>query len=292
MKKILLFSLLFVIASSTLFAGGPWPQKKGKAYIKLSEWWTVFDSHFTDQGLVDPNVTTGIFNTTVFVEYGFTDRFTGIVNAPVFSRNYMNNIRSATREDFIISEGEAINTIGDIDLGLKYSLTGGESRFPMALTLTLGIPTGETAGGTQQNLQTGDGEFNQMLQYDIGTGFKFGKAVSAYASSHVGFNNRTDGFSEEIRYGLEFGLGFASERLWVVGKLTGSESLKNGDTAATSTSTSIFANNSEFTSLGAEVNYYITKKFGVSAAATGMLRGEIIADAPAYSVGVFLDLGK
>ncbi len=290
MKKLTFLAFLVTFIGTTAFAGGPWPQKKGKAYIKLSEWWTVFDTHFTTRGFEDPNTTTGIFNTSVFVEYGFSDRFTGIVNAPVFSRTFMNNIVSSTTGEINVA-GEAINTIGDIDLGLKYSLNGREAKVPMALTLTLGIPTGETAGGTQGNLATGDGEFNQMIRYDVGTGFKLG-SISAYSSGYAAFNNRTNNFSEELRYGLELGLGFAKEKIWLVGKFDVSDSFKNGSFNEAITNTSIFADQAEFVNIGAEINVYVTKKLGLSAGFTEIITGEIIAAAPSYSVGVFLDLSK
>ena len=81
-------------------------------------------------------------------------------------------------------------------------------------------------------------------------------------------------------------------KLWLVGKLTGVESLRNGTLASDASSTSIFANNSEHTSLTTEVAFYITPKFGVSASYASALRGEIIFADPSYSVGVFLDLKK
>jgi len=290
MKNSLIFICFLVLYSTNLFAGGPWPQKKGKAYFKLSEWWIVFDEHYTSSGFKDPNVTTGIFNTTLYGEYGFTDRFTGIINAPIFSRTYNNNIISMTN-GAVIADGEGFNGVGDFDLGLKYGLTKPGAKVPLAVTLTLGLPTGKTGEGSLGNLQTGDGEFNQLLQLDAGTSFQLGK-TSAYVSAYTGINNRSNGFSTEFRYGLEGGLGFVDNRIWVTGRLTASESFKNGDTAATSTSTSIFANNSEFLSLGGEVSFYVTKKFGVSASIAGAVKGEIIAAAPSYSVGVFLDLSK
>jgi len=123
----------------------------------------------------------------------------------------MNNIVSGTTGEINV-EGEAINTFGDVELGLKYGLNKPGSKFPMSLSLTLGIPTGESAGGTQGNLATGDGEFNQLIQYDIGTGFKLGK-VTGYASAYAAFNNRTNDFSEEFRYGLELGFSFLKERM-------------------------------------------------------------------------------
>ena len=290
MKNISIVVLIIFIFSTFSFAGGPWPQKKGKGYFKLSEWWIVFDQHYTDQGLIDPNVTTGIFNTSLYAEYGFTNRLTGVLNGALVSRNYMNNLRSATTEELIVA-GEAINRLGDIDVSLKYGLTKPDSKIPIALTLTLGLPTGTPVAGTLNNLQTGDGEFNQILQLDAGKGFNIGKS-SAYVSGYAGVNNRTKQFSEEFRYGGEFGLGLANNKLWLAAKLQAIESFKNGATAESITSTSIFANNSEFSSLGLEANYYVTKNLGLSVGAAGAFRGEIIAAAPSYSVGVFVDLSK
>lgn len=287
MKKITL-AIVFLFAGQLVFAGGPWPQKKGGFYIKLSEWWTVFDQHYTDQGFLDPNVTTSIFNTTLYAEYGLSDRFTATINTPLLSRNIVNNVRSATTSE-VIFEGDALNSFGDIDFSLKYGLTKPGAKFPISASLTLGIPTGVAQGGLQDNLQTGDGEFNQILQVHAGTGFNIGN-LSAYASTYIGYNNRTQGFSEELRGGLELGLGLFQNKLWLNSRLNIVESLKNGDTAATTTSTSIFANNSEFTSLGFEANLYLSKNFGVSAGVASALRGEIIAAAPAYNVGVFIDL--
>ena len=284
----LLYIVFFIFSINTLSAGGGWPQPKGALYLKLSEWWIISDQHFTDVGLIDPNVTTGIFNTSIYAEYGFTDRLTGVVYFPFLSRTYMNNIVSGTTGDVLIP-GEAINTIGDTDVSLKYGLNKkGALRY--AATLTLGLPLGNNAGGTQGNLQTGDGEFNQMLSFDASTSKKIGKS-NIYGTATVGFNNRNNGFSDELRYGLEAGIGF-SNKLWLIGRLTGIDSFKNGVSAAESTATSVFANNSEFTSLSAEVAYYITPKLGISASYASAVRGEIIFANPSYSVGVFLDLGK
>ena len=288
MKNILIIFACTIFSTSVL-AGGPWPQKKGKGYFKLSEWWTIFDEHFTDTGLKDPNVTTGIFNTTLYTEYGLSDRLTTVVNATLFSRNYMNNLRSSTTNDVLV-EGEALNSIGDIDVGFKYGLTRPGSKFPVSASLILGLPTGTVSGGTLNNLQTGDGEFNQMIQIDAGHSFNLGQTIPAYIAAYAGFNNRTNDFSEEIRYGLELGLGLMRQKLWLNTKFNVVESLKNGATAENVSSTSIFANNTEFSSIALEANLYITDKVGISVSAAGAFSGEIIASAPSYSVGIFYDL--
>jgi hypothetical protein len=287
-KYITLF--LFLIFSQAIYAGGPWTQAQGKAYLKLSEWWTVFDQHYTDTGQMDPNTTTGIFTTALYAEYGITNRFTGQLYFPLLTRNYMNNIISGTSGETLIP-GEAINSLGDPDLTLKYGITGPGSNIPVSVSLTLGIPLGEDAGGEQMNLQTGDGEFNQMIQLHAGKSFLLGQN-SGFFSGYGGFNNRTQGFSDEIRIGIELGINFLDQKLWLISRLNMVESLKNGETANNITSTSIFANNTEYTSFGIELDYYLTKSLGISASFEGAFRGEIIAAAPSYSVGVFLDLSK
>ncbi len=291
MKQYSILVALLVFSIHVAFAGGPWPQPKGKGYFKLSEWWIVFNQHYTDAGRLDPNVTTGIYNTSFYGEYGLTDRLTAIAYAPLLSRNYMNNLRSATTNDILVA-GEAINSLGDIDLSLKYGLTKPSNSIPISVSLTLGLPTGKAVAGALNNLQTGDGEFNQMLQIDAGRGFKLNDKVSSYVSGYAGFNHRTKGFSEEFRYGVEYGFGLANQKLWLIGRLNGIESFKNGATAETITSTSIFANNTEFTSFGVEAAYYASKRVGVSASFASAFRGEIIAAAPSYSVGVFYDMNR
>lgn len=288
MKLRLVLSLVLAVSFNTLFAGGPWSLPKNDFYVKLSEWWIVFDEHYTDQGLRDPNLTTGIFNTNLYVEYGLTDRLTGIVNGTAFSRNYMNNLVSGTTNEILVP-GESLNSIGDIDVSLKYRLNDPDQQFAIAVTGGVGIPSGTLGGGTQGNLQTGDGEFNQFVQFDFGSGINITDGLNSYVTGFAGFNNRTNGFSDEVRLGAELGLGFLDSRIWVIGRLNIIESLKNGDPTDGNATTSIFANNSELTSLGVEANFYITEHFGLSAGVAGALRAEIIAAAPNYSVGVFYD---
>lgn len=279
-----LFLSLAVLLFVSSLQAGPWPKPKGQGYFKLYEWWMRFDEHYTSNGERDPNATLGLYNTSIYAEYGLTNRLTGVVNLPVYSRNEINNQVSGTRGN-VISPGEAIGGLGDTDVSLRYALNKPGSALPLSATLTLGLPFGEDAGGSQQNLQTGDGEFNQMLTLSAGKSL----TDNLYATASLGVNNRTNGFSDEFRYGLEAGYGLADRRIWLIGRLAGSKSFMNGETAATISSTSIFSNNAEYLSLGGEVNVYVTPKFGISVGSAYAVSGRIIAAAPAFSVGVFFD---
>ena len=290
MKLPYIICLLLLFCSTSLIAGGGWPQPKKNGYFKLSQWWILSDQHYTDAGLIDPNVTSGIFNTSLYAEYGFTDRFTGILYFPFFSRAVINNLRSETTKE-IIAEGAAINSLGDTDIGIKYGIIN-NGKVALSASLTLGIPIGNSAGGPDKNLQTGDGEFNQLIQMDLGVPLGGSESTSFYGNIYTGFNNRTNDFSDEFRYGLELGAGFLNRKLWLTGKLQGVESLRNGKTAAELNSTSVFANNAEYLSLGVEAAYNITDDFGVSAGFASAISGKLIYAAPSYSVGVYFKLTK
>lgn len=284
-KLIILVFSIFIFSQS--FAGGGWPQPKGKGFFKLSEWWIISDQHFTDAGLIDPNTTNGIFNTSLYAEYGFTDRFTGILYFPFYSRAYFNNTVSGTTGD-VLEPGEAINSLGDTDISLKYGLTK-DKPIAVSATLTFGIPLGNDSGGSEGNLQTGDGEFNQLFQLDAGTGFKLGKA-NAYANVYAGFNNRTNGYSDEFRFGIEGGVTILNNKLTTILRLYGIQSFENGDLNDQINSTSIFANNSEHLSFAPEIAYHLNDKWGVSAGIGTALSGKIIFANPSYTVGVFVKL--
>ncbi|NJM26575.1 MAG: hypothetical protein HC859_14985, partial [Bacteroidia bacterium] len=106
-------------------------------------------------------VTTSLYSTSFYGEYGITDRFTGIVYLPFFVRSTLNEVRYNQSGNSI--PGDAVNSLGDAEVSLKYGLIVNKP-IVMSATLTLGLPLGETRGGDQQILQTGDGEFNQMLR--------------------------------------------------------------------------------------------------------------------------------
>jgi hypothetical protein len=287
MKKILFILALFLTASSTSWAGGGWPQPKGGGFFKIGQWWVIADRHFTDSGLIDPNVTNSIYNTHLYAEYGLTDRLTGIVYFPFFSRALFNNTVSAGSGE-IIQPGEAINGIGDTDISLKYGLIV-DKPVVVSASVLFGLPLGISAGGDDGRLQTGDGEFNQMLRVDASTSFSIGE-IEAWSTVYAGYNHRTQGFSDEVRFGLEVGGQFFDKRILGIVRLFGIESTRNGTLGVVSNGTSLFANNSEHLTISPEIGVNINEKWGVSANFATALRGEIIFANPSYSVGVFFKM--
>lgn len=274
MKKAITLITLFILVG-TAMAGGGWTKKKGTGYYKVSHWWVNAAKEYTFDGNTQTSPKEGIFNTSIFAEYGITDRFTGIINLP-FSKS-ANNL-------------ESISGIGDTDIAFKYRITKPESKFVLASTLLFGLPLGEDSGGSNGTLQTGDGEFNQLIRLDLSRSTPLGK-VNAYANVYAGYNNRTNGFSDEARFGAEVGAGFLDSRVWTILRIDGIESFQNGDeSTAASDGATVFANNTEYIATTYEIAGYITDKIGVTAAYGSVLSASLIFASPSYSLGVFLDL--
>lgn len=280
-----IFTLLLILSSQLVSA--QWTKEKNKGYYKLAFWSLVSDQHYTDSGEIDPNATRGIFNLSFYAEYGLSDPLDVVAYIPFFARTYQNNQISGTTGE-TIQEGEAINSIGDIDLGLRYRILQNE-KLALSTTLKLGIPLGEDAGGSDGSFQTGDGEFNQLLQLDLGVPLTL-KKISLYAKAYLGYNNRTKGFSDEVHFGGELGVSLLKKKLWVIGRINNVRSTQNGDLSAQNTQGSIFANNIEYTSIAGELNYYLSKKLGISFTYASAVSGRIIYATPSISGGVFLDI--
>ncbi len=285
MQRSIYTIIISMLLAHAAFAGGGWPQPKGSGYFKLSQYWLISDQHYTDLGQIDPNLTIGFWSTALYAEYGFTNRLTGQIYAPFFVRNYHNDqVSAATGETFL--EGEALNGIGDFDVTLKYGLTKKNSKVAMTSGITLGLPFGKTTGSTLENLQLGDGEFNVLVRVDMGTSWKLSQ-FPMYMNVYTGFNKRTNDFSDEFRVGAELGIQLFKEKFLVAGKLNVVESLKNGIPSGLNSGASLFANNTEFSSLTIELSYSIQENWGVTVNNGIALRGENVFASPSYSVGVF-----
>jgi len=285
LKKILFTIALTVLFSTTVFS--QWTKGKANGYYKLSAWYLKADQHYTDTGKTDPNITRNQFNISLYGEYGISNKFDIITYIPFFSRAVENDEISGTTGQ-ILSKGEAFNSFGDMEIGVRYGVLKTD-KYALSASLKLGLPTGDNSGGSDGSFQTGDGEFNQLLQTNLGTSFAIG-SIPSYAKLYLGLNNRTKGFSDEFRTGIELGANISKNKLWLIGRADILKSFQNGSLSAQTSQGSIFANNIEFVTLGAEIAYYITKKIGISLNYTSIVSGKLIYAAPSISGGIFLDI--
>ncbi len=278
LRLVILFLGCLALSTTPAYAGGGWIPSPGSGYFKVAQNAIIGNRYFQPDGTVVDITTISLYTTTIYAEYGLTNQLAGIVYAPLFVRSTLNAIEYTSGRDN--EPGDYLNSIGDVDVGLKYGLIK-NGPVVVSVGLTLGLPLGETAGGETGILQTGDGEFNQLLTVQAS------RSLGAfYASALLGVNNRTNNFSEEFRYGLEVGYTFGSKLLAQL-RLYGVESFKNGSGEGGG-GNSIFANDTEFLSITPEVAYSLTDRLGVTANVGLALYGEKILANPNYGVGVYL----
>lgn len=284
MKKLLLYTAFLFL---TQLSYGQWSKGKGNGFYKLSAWSLNTDQYYNAEGDITSNVARSQFNINLYAEYGISEKIDLIAYVPFFARTSQDDILTTTGT--LASSGDIVSSVGDIDVGFNYSIYK-KGNWAASIRLLLGLPVGEDNGGIDGSYQTGDGEFNQFLSGALGYSTQL-KGVPFYAKSYIGFNNRTQDFSDEFRFGLESGINIFNKKVWLIGRLDIVQSLQNGSVnQPTIFPGSIFANNVSFIGVSAEANYYLTNTFGISAGFNGAVSGRNIAANPTVSGGIFLDI--
>jgi hypothetical protein len=273
-KTLLLIVFIFPI---TVFAQG-WVKEKGKGYFKVAQNLVSSNEYFAPDGSAVPVTTISQFGTSIYAEYGLSSKITGLINFPFYVKQTINDVQF--RQSGRTISGDEFGAVGDADLGIKYGFSQ-DKPIVLSTSLILGLPLGKVNGGSSGILQTGDGEFNQLIRLDASHSF-YPKPI--YVNVYSGFNNRTKDFSDEVRYGFE--VGFPFKKFIPILKVNGVASLKNGE--ALSSQGSLFANNIEYLSPSLDLNYQLNTKIGLSAAVAAAIYGKNVLRAPNYNFGVFM----
>ena len=97
-NKFLTVSLAFsfLLFSQTVLAGGGWTLPKGEGFFKLGQTAIRSGSFFDGAGGKQDIFTTSVYITSLYGEYGFNDRLTGIAYAPLLTRLTVNNVEFAS----------------------------------------------------------------------------------------------------------------------------------------------------------------------------------------------------
>ena len=243
---------------------GPWPQRKRHGFYKLGFGFVQANRYYEPNGNLITIPTLADYTTSFYGEYGLTDRLTGIAYIPLVQRITLN--KQVGRETgTVFFEGAEKTGLADADLGVRYGLLQ-KGNTVVSASLMLGIPIGDNQ--QENGLFTGDGEFNQHLS--IGVGHSFYPAP-AYVTVEAGYNNRTQGFSDEFRFSAEAGYTIKN-KVTVIARTRGLESLKNGDDSVMGGMGGLSGNNQRYLTYGGEVLYSITSTVGVSFSVEGATR--------------------
>ena len=261
--------LITLFSTSDLLAGG-WTQPKGGGFGKIDAYIINAGNVFDDDGESVSIPDYRFLSTNLYAEYGITEKLTGIIYFPI--------LVSSESDPFIGDESYSISSVGDLDIGVRYGLLRND-RMVVSGVLMLGIPTG--SADEDELLWTGDGEFNQIIKAEAG----FSLPASIYAVAGLGFNNRSQGFSDEVIFDIEAGIGLFDQQLFFALKSSGRLPMDNGDEDVTG-GYGMFSNNTGYVSFGPELTYIMKNGLGFSVNTYGAFFGRNLLAAPSYSAGI------
>ncbi|NJN33920.1 MAG: transporter, partial [Saprospiraceae bacterium] len=222
-----------------------WTKAKNSGFYKLDFTRIASSRVFDTKEEVLPIRPTSNNTLSFYGEYGLINKLTLIGYVPFWVANRVAESKDAAGVTLpLIKE----TSFGDLDLGFRYQLYD-KKGISVSLNVLLGLPTGNSK--QVNGLLTGDGEFNQMFKIAAGTG-----RTKWWTQGAIGFNNRTNNYSDELSYDFELGYKFFNDRLLTILKINGIESLNNG--TAKENSVGLYANNVEFSGYGPEILYYIS----------------------------------
>jgi hypothetical protein len=281
MKITFLRIIVFILLSwaNTFFAEG-WTKKAGTSYYALDFRFLSSTKYHNSAG---DNVDINRINDlalNLYGEYGISDNLTFKLNFPFYK--IIDSKVPSDNSDLSVNPDN--DGVGDLDLGFRYKIKS-FGQTTLAASITLGIPVStDDIYSKSDKFALSDGEFNQIIGVEVGHSLY---PLPAYVSGSVKFNNRNEGYSDQILAGIEGGYKVDKSLLLNL-RLSFLKSLKNGDKTVYNDLIPIMANNQEFISLkfGAFYNFY--KNIGVASTAVFGLAAKNILSAPVFSVGIYL----
>jgi hypothetical protein len=263
---ILVFSIFTVSVQAQA-----WTKDKGHGFFKLDYSLLSGNKLFDDDAKIIDYRDYQFSTVSFYGEYGLSRRLSLVGYVPLIQNNKVKasgNMPKASNTAF-----------GDIDVALRYALF--KDKFPLTVTLQLGLPTGDHDDVNE--LFTGDGEFNQMVKVSSGGGTE-----KWWIQGGLGYNNRSENFSDEIRFDAEFGIKLFNKKLLPILKFGAVSPLDNG--SAPVTRTGLYSNNVSYFSPAIEILYFINSKFGIALRGAGASpTSRNVQATPSLSFAVFGD---
>jgi protein XagA len=255
MKKNMPHRVLFIIAVNMVLCAavnsciaGAWTPESGESYHQLALNYYYAHSNFDDDGDRRGFAANGDFrdiNTNYYMEYGLSDRLTGIASLFYkYLRFEDNTIDSKTYG------------ISDMDLGVRYKL----SDTPLGVFSIQEMVKIPEAYDEDDEVPLGNG------QYDLETRLLYGKSfwpkISGYANMEIGYRWRFESPADEFRYLVELGMGF-SQNIYGRVKLDGILSMENGDARAAAGNNPSVANAFDLGKLDLTLGYNVSSRCAV-----------------------------
>jgi hypothetical protein len=247
MRALVWCAVLVAVAAGSPARAGAWPQEEGGGYWKFEQRATRVDFYEGADGeeVRIPTLFDAI--TSFYGEFGVTDRITPFAYVPFLEHLSLDD-----------APGTSLTRPADCDLGVRIGVLK-KGRGVMSVQLTLGVPSGDST--PEAGLVTGDGEWNLIAV--LQGGGSFAKAP-VYLSGELGFNARTRGYSDEVRFAAEVGWTF-HPRWSLTGRVRGVFSLDDGRDDVGHDTLGLHANDVQYLIFTPEISFAARKDLWVGA---------------------------
>ncbi len=266
---------LLCLVSFQSFATG-WPRQERQTYFQLG--WRGFSTTTYYDGSTSMSVDQLSENSiSLYGEYGYTSRLTGIVQLPGYR---MLSLRTQAETRTV-----SVEAPGDVELGLQYAMWMNDDA-AFTTSVVSSFPLGETSN--LSGVWTGDGEYNQIFSFGYVRNLRF---IPLSIAVSAGFNNRNNGYADEIHLGAVVGItGPGPVRLNVVFHAV--EPLDNGKADYFGGRYGFATNRQRFLMYGPELELDIIDGFGVNFSAYGVSRMENVPSAVTFRSGVYIQFDR
>lgn len=229
-----------------------WTQPRGMGYYQFRFEMVRTSRYFEPNGNRIAVPTVGAYRASLYGEYGVTGRLTVVAYVPLERVTLNRQVGRATGVEF--DPGDSVTGLADAVAGIRVGLLN-HGRTVLSASVMIGIPIGDSH--QESGLYTGDGELNQTVGIEFGQGF----GLAAYLTLTAGWNNRTQGFSDEFVYRAEVGTDFPGRFSGAL-RVGGIESTGNG--GAVLGGRGLRGNDQRMLRYGAELRFAITDAAGVA----------------------------
>lgn len=188
--------VLGVLSASAALAG-PWKVETGDVYFQLSAARLMADRLADGNGDERdiPNFTQD--ELAIYSAFGFGDRWTGIVRAPLLRRSELDEFGSASG-------------VGDLQVGLQGQLAE-RGPWRLAARVIVQVPTGDEESG-QGALPTGTGVWEAEAWGSLGR--SFGRNGWGWGFVELGHLSRGEGLVDGVLYRAELGHRVGAQGRW------------------------------------------------------------------------------
>ncbi|MEO9572101.1 MAG: hypothetical protein ABJH82_14525 [Polaribacter sp.] len=275
MKQIASFLILFISISA--FSQGPWTQEKGKFYTQIS-FSTIsnYDELFGDP---DYKIEGKISDNTLqfYGEYGLSDKTTLIVNLPLKSISFDQNVVCVTTPCNAIEHKET--TLGNIEIGIKHNFY----KKDWLLSGQFSVEANTSSFDANSGIRTGYNAFTFTPLFITGKSFN-----KAYLQTFIGSKIKTNNYSSNLKIGGEYGHK-VSKHIWLIAFLDIEKSFKNGTVVLPNSNlaTGLYVNDQEYGVVGVKAIGEFSDNFGMTASLPAAFFGNNVAKQVALSVGVY-----